>query len=668
MNLYVDVDLHQAIQSPGSRSPASAFAIKMHDTPALDVYLVTGGQVQDYGAGTAMRFGLNLAAPAAISLLVEETTFTWMTDSNGEVFYHGEPNFDTSQLLAALGGSYSIQCAGEIRYQTPSGEIARTLDIPVVVYRAILDEVTFDATTANFTVPTIGASVSVAIGDTGWLYVGKRLSIVTAGEYTVASIIDPTHFSATNTGASGNAVATTVISFPQTVSSTPPTVPATYPAVGTLELLVHKGAANGYAELDSGTKLLLSRFPVGIEQTANRDVASGYPSLDSQALLDADEIPIDGTTLIVAPQAIVRNGTLTSGSPIVTLLSATADLTLGAPVTGTGIPGGTTILSIDSSSQIHLSANATTTGVSSLTFTSQKLSAIGPSLAVVGVTQEAFTVPAVDANVAITAANASLVVNAYYLIGTAGLYQYISFTDPTHGEYRNTGASGNAAPAAVIPFGKNIQLSAPAGPPGTSGSSGGISTLTTSSFAEPAMGATVVVPVLDSTFFWAGQLIFVNYPAGSTTGLFVCTNSDNSAPGNVTLEAVPEYLYFNGEDTVPTATALQVMGSAGTQVHSIDGFIETPTNKTYTIRLSWPGLPSSPAGTLTLLVLKLVSGTLTAALNVNGTGVSGATAISVTSSFSLTTISKAMTTDDLVTLVITSVSSPVDLAYSLRYI
>ena len=46
----------------------------------------------------------------------------------------------------------------------------------------------------------------------------------------------------------------------------------------------------------------------------------------------------------------------------------TNDLYVGESVTGTGIAAGTTIASIDSSSQIHLSANATATGSPTLTF------------------------------------------------------------------------------------------------------------------------------------------------------------------------------------------------------------------------------------------------------------------------------------------------------------
>lgn len=66
---------------------------------------------------------------------------------------------------------------------------------------------------------------------------------------------------------------------------------------------------------------------------------------------------------------VVSNCTATTGNPAITLsASAMLDLCAGMEVTGTYIPGGTTVLSIDSTTQITLSANATGTGPTTLTF------------------------------------------------------------------------------------------------------------------------------------------------------------------------------------------------------------------------------------------------------------------------------------------------------------
>ncbi len=67
---------------------------------------------------------------------------------------------------------------------------------------------------------------------------------------------------------------------------------------------------------------------------------------------------------------IVRNGTLTTGSPVVTALSKTSDLLAGNHfVYGSKITPCTKILTVDSPTQITLNTNAVDTGIISLTFT-----------------------------------------------------------------------------------------------------------------------------------------------------------------------------------------------------------------------------------------------------------------------------------------------------------
>lgn len=71
------------------------------------------------------------------------------------------------------------------------------------------------------------------------------------------------------------------------------------------------------------------------------------------------------------PALVQQNGSRTSGSAIVTGLT-TSILDVGMFVIGTGIPANTTILSIDSASQITMTANATTTSSSTLDFIKYK--------------------------------------------------------------------------------------------------------------------------------------------------------------------------------------------------------------------------------------------------------------------------------------------------------
>lgn len=70
----------------------------------------------------------------------------------------------------------------------------------------------------------------------------------------------------------------------------------------------------------------------------------------------------------VVYKTIVRSGNTTSGSAVITGLSQTSDLVAGMALSGANIPGNTTIVSVDSASQVTVSANATATGTDSLTF------------------------------------------------------------------------------------------------------------------------------------------------------------------------------------------------------------------------------------------------------------------------------------------------------------
>ena len=102
------------------------------------------------------------------------------------------------------------------------------------------------------------------------------------------------------------------------------------------------------------------------------------PSLEAGARFLVASLPekflwsIASTTEIVgwdSDKAIntSKTGTLTSGSPTVAI-SATSGLQVGMLVTGSGVPSGTTISSIATDSSIGMSADATSSGSSSLTF------------------------------------------------------------------------------------------------------------------------------------------------------------------------------------------------------------------------------------------------------------------------------------------------------------
>lgn len=75
---------------------------------------------------------------------------------------------------------------------------------------------------------------------------------------------------------------------------------------------------------------------------------------------------------IVQGPLVTQTGTLTANSPTVTGLTTSA-LVGAVQVAGPGIPAGTFVLSIDSSSQVTLTQEATSSGAASLTFSLQPI-------------------------------------------------------------------------------------------------------------------------------------------------------------------------------------------------------------------------------------------------------------------------------------------------------
>ena len=95
--------------------------------------------------------------------------------------------------------------------------------------------------------------------------------------------------------------------------------------------------------------------PGAVLDYMGRRVAVGF--------LGADGSAVDRTTYaaLLANVSETLNGTLASGSPIVTGIPTTANLRAGDPVSGTGIPSNAKILTVDSASQVTMTLNATST-------------------------------------------------------------------------------------------------------------------------------------------------------------------------------------------------------------------------------------------------------------------------------------------------------------------
>jgi hypothetical protein len=121
---------------------------------------------------------------------------------------------------------------------------------------------------------------------------------------------------------------------------------------------------------------LESGVPVSTtDQTAKTTVyacpAAGSATEEAQiSLLGTDDTTwaTHSTAQMSIGTTTTRNGTTTNGSAVITGLAKTVDLVVGQEVTGTGIGGGAVIASIDSDSQVTLSANSTADGTVSVTF------------------------------------------------------------------------------------------------------------------------------------------------------------------------------------------------------------------------------------------------------------------------------------------------------------
>jgi hypothetical protein len=169
------------------------------------------------------------------------------------------------------------------------------------------------------------------------------------------------------------------------------------------------------------------------------------------------------------------------------------------------------------------------------------------------------------------------------------------------------------------------------GNPGTNASA-----VSTTSFTVPAVGATATVTLADASWVVVGQMIYAD-TAGGGPGLAGALQVTAKA-GNVVTLLNP-----------PSATPLSSLGV----------FIETPSNKIYVLDLNVP-----QSYTITKFSIKTVSGTCTASFNRNGTAISGAGSIAVSSTLATVTATQTCSVGDAITLVISANSSAADLSAS----
>ena len=113
-----------------------------------------------------------------------------------------------------------------------------------------------------------------------------------------------------------------------------------------------------------------------IPKSLTNDIKTGWSAqFEVTEGTDLDDMLRLNEIIVVAEDTFTTtlSGVLTTDSAIVTGLSSTTALSAGQDIRGRGIPSNTTIDSVDSSSEITLSANATRTGRNALKFLSSSI-------------------------------------------------------------------------------------------------------------------------------------------------------------------------------------------------------------------------------------------------------------------------------------------------------
>jgi hypothetical protein len=121
-----------------------------------------------------------------------------------------------------------------------------------------------------------------------------------------------------------------------------------------------------------------------VEVVGDQNVATSGGTINVNALhnievgmniripISNSDVSFSGYSYISSKVSALKRGytgaaSVTSGSPVITGLISTVEIAVGSVVSGTNIPLNSTVLSIDSSTQITISANATGTGSITLT-------------------------------------------------------------------------------------------------------------------------------------------------------------------------------------------------------------------------------------------------------------------------------------------------------------
>ncbi|QSQ19108.1 hypothetical protein JY651_27580 [Pyxidicoccus parkwayensis] len=220
-----------------------------------------------------------------------------------------------------------------------------------------------NAATGTITAPlTIGAQVMVG-------------GTATLGSATITGLAPPPSTSnlrigqlVSGSGIPAGATLSAINSASQITLSANATANASYSGASALTFSVQLSGALTSASTSATFSGLnsTSQLAVGGAVTGATQLPSGtlISSIDSVTLTLSNAATASGTNDVTFTQA--QTGTLSSGSASVTGLTSTSNLGIGYPITGPGIPAGTTITQINSSSAMTLSNPVTGSGSQTL--------------------------------------------------------------------------------------------------------------------------------------------------------------------------------------------------------------------------------------------------------------------------------------------------------------
>jgi hypothetical protein len=379
---------------------------------------------------------------------------------------------------------------------------------------------------SGFTVPAVGTSVSLSVGNTSWMGGnGQILFIASAGYYSIASISNATTVSVTNLGYTGNATSGTAIASGSMISPG-----------GLIGPIGPSGTSGGTAYDKTTSSFIMPAASAGVT------IAIGSTAwlATGQIIYIATAGYLQVSSITNATQFLATNLNYTGNAAASTTIAANSAVSPGGMIgpTGSGAAG----------------KDAFTTLTNS------------------------FTQPAISATVSVVVGKtAFMAIGQVLFVQGGGYYSVSTITDAVTVVLTNLGYTGNAAVGSTVSAGSGNIAVVPAGLAGPTGTSA--YTTTSASFTMPTVGNSVTVAVVSTGFMVNGLSVFVQgagyFTVASVTDATHVVLTNQGVPGNI----VSGNTIASGAGVV-SAGAQGSAGSGGTGVSSLTD-AETTTGSSW---------------------------------------------------------------------------------------